>query len=494
MIVGAGKVSGSMDASNILKPALADGELSVIAATTYDEYRNIFSKDKALERRFQKIDVVEPDIDQTYEILKGLKPIYEKGHNVIYTDEALYAAAKLAKRYMLRRHLPDCAIDLIDEAGASIKAKAESKKDIKTIDLTHIQETVAKVARIPDIQASQDDRVVLRRLEGDLKGVVFGQDEAIEKVSSAIKLARSGLKDEEKPIGCFLFEGPTGVGKTEIAKQLAKVMGLHFERFDMSEYMERHTVSRLIGSPPGYVGFDQGGLLTEAVNKNPYSVVLLDEIEKAHPDVFNILLQVMDYGRLTDNVGAKADFGNVVLIMTTNAGSGQNSRPIGFTSSEPDRKENEEINRLFTPEFRNRLDAIVPFNPLEPKLMANIVDKFMTLLQEQVKPKGVEITLDEKGRKWLADEGYNRELGARPLGRVIDEHIKKPLANELLFGSLQHGGSLTISSGFNSSANDNEKKSDLLLEFREEARKVKQEDSPELKKSSHNRPGSNGPV
>lgn len=440
-IIGAGSASGGvMDASNLIKPLLANGELKCIGSTTYDEYRGIFEKDRALARRFQKIDVVEPSVEETVQILKGLKSRFEEHHHIKYSSRALRVAAELAERYINDRHLPDKAIDVIDEAGANMQLLPPSRRK-KTIGISDIENIVAKMARIPPKSVSSSDKESLRNLERNLKLVVFGQDDAIDTLSSAIKMARSGLGHEEKPIGSFLFAGPTGVGKTEVTRQLAKIMGIELIRFDMSEYMERHTVSRLIGAPPGYVGYDQGGLLTEAIVKHPHAVLLLDEIEKAHPEVFNILLQVMDHGTLTDNNGRKSDFRNVVIVMTTNAGAEDISRrSIGFTEQDNTSDGMEAIKRLFTPEFRNRLDAIVQFGSLDEKTIGHVVDKFLIELEAQLEEKKVTLEVDSSARFWLAEHGYDPKMGARAMGRLIKEHIKKPLAEELLFGRLAEGG------------------------------------------------------
>lgn len=445
-IIGAGAASGGvMDASNLLKPMLASGDLRCIGSTTYQEYRGIFEKDRALARRFQKIEVNEPSIDETVAILEGLKSRFEAHHKVKYSHKALRTAAELAERYINDRHLPDKAIDVIDEAGASQAIVAASKRK-KTIGVVEIENVVAKMARIPPKTVSTSDKDMLRHLEKNLKLMVFGQDEAIESLAAAIKMARSGLGHAQKPIGSFLFSGPTGVGKTEVTRQLAKVMGVELVRFDMSEYMERHTVSRLIGAPPGYVGFDQGGLLTEAVTKNPHAVLLLDEIEKAHPDVFNLLLQVMDHGTLTDNNGRKADFRNVVIVMTTNAGADQVSRSsIGFTEQDHSGDSMEVIKRTFSPEFRNRLDTIIQFKALGSGTVASVVDKFILELEAQLEEKHVTIDVDEEARAWLAVHGFDRVMGARPMARLIQEKIKRPLAEELLFGKLAGGGHVLIS-------------------------------------------------
>ena len=444
-IIGAGAASGGvMDASNLLKPMLATGELKCIGSTTYQEYRGIFEKDRALARRFQKIDVVEPTEDETFSILKGLKSRFEEHHDIKYSAKALRAAVELSSRYINDRFLPDKAIDVIDEAGANQRLLPPSRRK-KTISVTDIESIVSKIARIPPKTVSSSDKDSLRTLERDLKMVVYGQDEAIETLASAIKMSRSGLGNEQKPIGSFLFCGPTGVGKTEVTRQLSMILGIELIRFDMSEYMERHTVSRLIGAPPGYVGFDQGGLLTEAVTKNPHAVLLLDEIEKAHPDVFNLLLQVMDHGALTDNNGRKADFRSVVIVMTTNAGASEMSRPsIGFSHQDHSTDGMEAIKKIFTPEFRNRLDAVIQFKALDPAVMTRVVDKFIYELEAQLQSKGVVIEVEDSAREWLAEHGFDPKMGARPMARVIQEHIKKPLAEELLFGRLANGGDLVI--------------------------------------------------
>ncbi|MCP3908470.1 MAG: ATP-dependent Clp protease ATP-binding subunit ClpA [Oceanicoccus sp.] len=445
-IIGAGAASGGvMDASNLLKPLLSSGQMRCIGSTTFQEYRGIFDKDKALSRRFQKVDVLEPSVDETYRILKGLKSRFEEHHNIRYNDKALQAAAELSERYINDRFMPDKAIDVIDEAGAFQRLQSASKRK-KVIGVPDIEAIVAKIARIPPKSVSSDDKESLMKLEDNLKMVVFGQDNAITTLSTAIKMARAGLKSAEKPIGSFLLAGPTGVGKTEVTNQLSKILGLELIRFDMSEYMERHTVSRLIGAPPGYVGYDQGGLLTEAVTKHPHSVVLLDEIEKAHPEVFNLLLQVMDHGTLTDNNGRKADFRNVIFIMTTNAGAESVSRrSMGFTEQDNTTDAMEAINRLFTPEFRNRLDAIVQFEPLPEEVVLTVVDKFLIELQGQLDDKRVTLDVDEDARLWLVKKGYDKNMGARPMARIIQEHIKKPLAEKVLFGDLsQHGGVVSI--------------------------------------------------
>ena len=444
-VIGAGATSGgSMDASNILKPALQGGTLKCMGSTTYKEYRNYFEKDRALVRRFQKIDVYEPSIEDTIKILKGLKPYFEEHHHVRYTAEALKTAVELAARYINDRKLPDKALDVIDEVGASRMLVPESKRK-KTVTVKDVEQVVAMIARIPPKSVSTDDRKALANLERDLKTVVFGQDSAIEAIASAIKLARAGLREPEKPVGSYLFSGPTGVGKTEVARQLAHIMGVELVRFDMSEYMERHSISRLIGAPPGYVGFDQGGLLTDAVDHQPHSVLLLDEIEKAHPDLFNILLQVMDHGKLTDHNGKSVDFRNVILIMTTNAGAADMAKPpIGFEREQRIGDDAEAIEKLFTPEFRNRLDSVIGFAALSPEVVSKVVDKFVMELEFQLDDRNVMIELTESAREWLAKRGYDQKFGARPLGRVIQEHIKKPLAEELLFGKLAKGGVVVV--------------------------------------------------
>ncbi len=444
-LIGAGAASGgTLDASNLLKPALSSGQMKCIGATTFTEYRGIFEKDAALSRRFQKIDVVEPTVEQTVDILKGLKSRFEEHHNVKYALGALQAAAELSAKYINDRHLPDKAIDVIDEAGAAQRILPPSKRK-KTISKTEVEDIVAKIARIPPANVSNDDRGKLKTLERDLKSVVFGQDKALDILASSVKMARSGLGKSDKPIGAFLFSGPTGVGKTEAAKQLAYIMGIELIRFDMSEYMERHAVSRLIGAPPGYVGFDQGGLLTEAVTKKPHCVLLLDEIEKAHPDIFNVLLQVMDHGTLTDNNGRKADFRNVILVMTTNAGAEtMNKATIGFTNPREAGDEMADIKRLFTPEFRNRLDAIVGFKALDENVILRVVDKFLLQLEGQLTEKKVEVTFTDNLRKHLAKKGFDPLMGARPMQRLIQDTIRRALADELLFGRLTDGGRLTV--------------------------------------------------
>ncbi|HTY94222.1 MAG TPA: ATP-dependent Clp protease ATP-binding subunit ClpA [Steroidobacteraceae bacterium] len=444
-VIGAGAASGGvMDASNLIKPVLTNGELRCIGSTTYQEYRGIFEKDHALARRFQKIDVVEPTVPETIEILQGLKPRFEEHHSVKYADEALVAAAELAARHINERHMPDKAIDVVDEAGARLRLKPIAERE-STVEVRHIEDVVARMARIPAKSVSSSDREVLKTLERNLKLVIFGQDKAIEALASSIKMARSGLGDQRKPVGSFLFAGPTGVGKTEVTRQLAIAMGIEFVRFDMSEYMERHTVSRLIGAPPGYVGFDQGGLLTEAITKHPHCVLLLDEIEKAHPDVFNLLLQVMDHGTLTDNTGRKADFRHVIIVMTTNAGAQEMNRPaIGFTHTDNASDGMEAVRRLFSPEFRNRIDAIIQFASLDPSTIERVVDKLIVEVETQLEQKGVSLTLDDAARRWIAVRGYDPKMGARPMARVIQEYIKRPLAEELLFGRLAGGGNVRV--------------------------------------------------
>lgn len=442
-IIGAGAASGGvMDASNLLKPVLSSGEIRCIGSTTFQEFRGIFEKDRALARRFQKVDVTEPSIDDTYHILQGLKSRFEQHHHIEYTDEALRVAAELSARYINDRHMPDKAIDVIDEAGAYQRLLPEDRR-VPRIDVAQVEDIVAKIARIPPKHVTSSDKELLRNLERDLKLTVFGQDDAIESLATAIKLSRAGLKAPDKPVGSFLFSGPTGVGKTEAARQLAKALGVELVRFDMSEYMERHTVSRLIGAPPGYVGYDQGGLLTEAITKSPHSVLLLDEIEKAHPEVFNLLLQVMDHGTLTDNNGRKADFRNVILIMTTNAGAETAARAsIGFTHQDHSTDALEVIKRGFSPEFRNRLDSIIQFNRLNTEVIKNIVDKFLTELQAQLEDKRVQLEVTEVARAWLAEKGYDVTMGARPMARLIQDKIKRPMAEEILFGSLSEQGGI----------------------------------------------------
>ncbi|WP_284945794.1 ATP-dependent Clp protease ATP-binding subunit ClpA [Acidisoma cladoniae] len=444
-VIGAGATSGgAMDASNLLKPALAAGTLRCIGSTTYKEFRNYFEKDRALVRRFQKIDVPEPNAEDAVKILRGLKTVYEKHHKVRYTDEAIRAAVDLSSKYIHDRKLPDKAIDVIDEVGASRMLLPEHKRR-KTVTLRDIEEIVAKIARIPAKSVSADDKEILRHLERDVRSMVFGQDKAIENLAAAIKLSRAGLRDPEKPIGNYLFSGPTGVGKTEVARQLASVLGIQLVRFDMSEYMERHSVSRLIGAPPGYVGFDQGGMLTDAIDQHPHCVLLLDEIEKAHPDLYNILLQVMDHGKLTDHNGKTVDFRNVILIMTTNAGASDMAKAaIGFERDMRTGEDEDAIKRMFTPEFRNRLDAIIPFAALTQDVVGRVVEKFVMQLEAQLADRNVTIELSSAAKEWLAERGYDKLYGARPLARVIQEHIKKPLAEELLFGRLAKGGSVKV--------------------------------------------------
>ncbi|MFM7284569.1 MAG: ATP-dependent Clp protease ATP-binding subunit ClpA [Betaproteobacteria bacterium] len=478
-LIGAGSASGgTLDASNLLKPALSSGALRCIGATTYNEYRGIFEKDHALSRRFQKIEVTEPSVEQTVQILRGLKSRFEEHHGVKYSAAALSTAAELSAKYINDRHLPDKAIDVIDEAGAAQRILPKSKQK-RTIGKTEIEEIVSKIARIPPATVNTDDRQVLARLDKNLKSVVFGQDPAIEALSAAIKMSRSGLGKIDKPIGSFLFSGPTGVGKTEVAKQLAYVLGIELIRFDMSEYMERHAVSRLIGAPPGYVGFDQGGLLTEAITKKPHSVLLLDEIEKAHPDIFNVLLQVMDHGTLTDNNGRKADFRNVIIIMTTNAGAETlNRRAIGFSNAREAGDEMADIKRMFTPEFRNRLDAIVSFKSLDTDVIMRVVDKFLIALEQQLAEKKVEISYSESLRTYLAKKGFDPQMGARPMQRLIQDTIRKALADELLFGRLINGGRVHV-------AIDAEQGDQVVLEFpKDEDSKPpavnRRKDNPEL--------------
>ncbi|HEY0490189.1 MAG TPA: ATP-dependent Clp protease ATP-binding subunit ClpA [Telluria sp.] len=458
-IIGAGSASGgTLDASNLLKPALSNGQLKCIGATTFTEFRGVFEKDHALSRRFQKVDVNEPTVEQTVQILRGLKSRFEEHHGVKYSSSALSTAAELAARFINDRHLPDKAIDVIDEAGAAQRILPKSKQK-KTIGKTEIEDIIAKIARIPPQTVNQDDRSKLQTIDRDLRNVVFGQDPAIDALSSAIKMARAGLGKTDKPIGSFLFSGPTGVGKTEVAKQLAFILGIELIRFDMSEYMERHAVSRLIGAPPGYVGFDQGGLLTEAITKKPHAVLLLDEIEKAHPDIFNILLQVMDHGTLTDNNGRKADFRNVIIIMTTNAGAESlTKRSMGFTDSKAAGDEMADIKRMFTPEFRNRIDATISFRALDEEIILRVVDKFLMQLEEQLHEKKVEAVFTEKLRKYLAKKGFDPQMGARPMSRLIQDMIRKALADELLFGRLVNGGRITV---------DLDDSDNVLIEFPE---------------------------
>ncbi|MEH0075222.1 ATP-dependent Clp protease ATP-binding subunit ClpA [Pannonibacter sp. Pt2] len=471
-VIGAGATSGgAMDASNLLKPALASGAIRCMGSTTYKEYRQFFEKDRALVRRFQKIDVNEPSLTDAIEILKGLKPYFEDFHKVKYTNEAIKTAVELSAKYINDRKLPDKAIDVLDETGASQMLLPESRRR-KTIGVKEIETTIATMARIPPKSVSKSDAAVLSSLTEDLKRVVYGQDKAIETLSSAIKLARAGLREPNKPIGSYLFSGPTGVGKTEVARQLAASLGVELLRFDMSEYMERHTVSRLIGAPPGYVGFDQGGLLTDGIDQHPHCVLLLDEIEKAHPDLFNILLQVMDHGKLTDHNGKQVDFRNVILIMTTNAGASDMARaPIGFNKLKREGDDQEAINKLFTPEFRNRLDAVIPFGNLPVQVIHQVVEKFVMQLEAQLADRGVTFELTPEAVAWLADKGYDSQMGARPLGRVIQEHIKRPLADEVLFGKLQKGGTVKVTV-----SEDGE---GLLLETVEEKRKATPAPEPE---------------
>ncbi|MCF3935753.1 ATP-dependent Clp protease ATP-binding subunit ClpA [Acuticoccus sp. M5D2P5] len=459
-VIGAGATSGgAMDASNLLKPALSSGAIKCIGSTTYKEYRQFFEKDRALVRRFQKIDVAEPSVDDAIEILKGLKPHYEEFHSIKYTNDAIKSAVELSHRYINDRKLPDKAIDVIDETGASQMLLPVNKRR-KQVGVREIEATIATMARIPPKTVSKDDAEVLQTIETNLKRVVYGQEAAIDVLSSAIKLARAGLREPNKPIGSYLFSGPTGVGKTEVARQLAELLGVELLRFDMSEYMERHTVSRLIGAPPGYVGFDQGGLLTDGVDQHPHCVLLLDEIEKAHPDLFNILLQVMDHGKLTDHNGKQVDFRNVILIMTTNAGAADLAKaPIGFNRQRREGEDMDAINKLFTPEFRNRLDAVVPFAPLPQDVVHRVVEKFVMQLEAQLADRNVTFELSEDAVQWLAAEGYDEKMGARPLGRVIQEHIKRPLADEVLFGELKKGGTVKVTVG-----EDEDGKKKLVLE------------------------------
>jgi ATP-dependent Clp protease ATP-binding subunit ClpA len=466
-VIGAGSASGGvMDASNLIKPMLSSGELKCIGSTTYQEFRGVFEKDRALARRFQNIDVDEPSVDETFQILKGLRSRFEDHHDVKYSDKALKSAAELADKYINDRFMPDKAIDVIDEAGANMNIKPKSARK-KTISVKQIEDVVSKIARIPPKHVSSDDTTVLKNLERDLKLVVFGQDDAISTLSTAIKMSRSGIGNEEKPIGSFLFAGPTGVGKTEVTKQLSLILGIELLRFDMSEYMERHTVSRLLGAPPGYVGFDQGGLLTDAVLKAPHCVLLLDEIEKAHPDVFNLLLQIMDHGTLTDTNGRKVDFRNVILVMTTNAGASEMNRSsVGFTSQDHQADGIEIIKRTFTPEFRNRMDAIIQFSALNKKTILHVVEKFVSKLEAQLESKNIEIQVEASAKQWIAERGYDVKMGARPMERVIQEHIKKLLAEEILFGRLENGGKVVISA--NEDAGDENSENGLEIEFLEE--------------------------
>jgi len=447
-VIGAGAASGGvMDASNLIKPVLANGSIRCIGSTTYEEYRGIFQKDHALARRFQKIDVPEPTLEETIAILHGLKSRFEEHHGIHYESGSLEVAAELAQRHINDRRLPDKAIDVIDEAGASMRLKPEAERG-KQVTIELVEQIVAKMARIPAKSVSSSDRKTLKTLERDLKLVIFGQDKAIAALASSIKMSRSGLREDDKPIGMFLFAGPTGVGKTEVTRQLAMSMGVELLRFDMSEYMERHTVSRLIGAPPGYVGYDQGGLLTEAVTKNPHAVILLDEIEKAHPEVFNLLLQVMDHGTLTDNNGRKADFRNVILVMTTNAGAQEMSRAsIGFTQQDHSSDGSEIIKKTFTPEFRNRLDSIIQFAALDALSISRVVDKLIVELEVKLENNNVTLELDDAARAWIAERGYDPKMGARPMARVIQDHIKRPLAEELLFGKLEDGGDVRVTVG-----------------------------------------------
>ena len=488
-VIGAGATSGgAMDASNLLKPALSSGAIRCIGSTTYKEFRQFFEKDRALVRRFQKIDVNEPTIDDAIEIMKGLKPYYEDFHKVKFTNEAIKAAVELSARYINDRKLPDKAIDVIDETGASQMLLPEGKRK-KTIGIKEIEATIATMARIPPKTVSADDEKVLAGLEVELKRVVYGQDTAISALASAIKLARAGLREPEKPIGSYLFSGPTGVGKTEVAKQLALSLGVELIRFDMSEYMERHTVSRLIGAPPGYVGFDQGGLLTDGVDQHPHCVLLLDEVEKAHPDLFNILLQVMDHGKLTDHNGKQIDFRNVILIMTTNAGASDMARAaIGFGSTKREGDDMEAINRLFSPEFRNRLDAIIPFGSLPVPVVHQVVQKFVMQLETQLSERGVTFDLSEEAIAWLADKGYDERMGARPLGRVIQEHIKKPLADEVLFGKLRKGGTVRVTVEKKETGESGLKLETLADELPVKPKKEEPEDRPKAKKPAAKKP------
>ncbi|RVD09396.1 ATP-dependent Clp protease ATP-binding subunit ClpA [Mesorhizobium sp. M2A.F.Ca.ET.029.05.1.1] len=488
-VIGAGATSGgAMDASNLLKPALSSGAIRCIGSTTYKEFRQFFEKDRALVRRFQKIDVNEPTIEDAIEIMKGLKPYFEEFHKVRYTSEAIKASVELSARYINDRKLPDKAIDVIDETGASQMLVPEAKRK-KTIGIKEIEATIATMARIPPKTVSADDEKVLQGLDVELKRVVYGQDTAITALTSAIKLARAGLREPEKPIGSYLFSGPTGVGKTEVAKQLAASLGVELIRFDMSEYMERHTVSRLIGAPPGYVGFDQGGLLTDGVDQHPHCVLLLDEVEKAHPDLFNILLQVMDHGKLTDHNGKQIDFRNVILIMTTNAGASDAQRAaIGFGSTKREGDDVEAINRLFTPEFRNRLDAIIPFGSLPVPVIHQVVQKFVMQLEAQLSERGVTFDLSQDAIAWLADKGYDERMGARPLGRVIQEHIKKPLADEVLFGKLKKGGTVRVTVEKKETGESGLKLESLADESPVQPKKEEPEDAPKPKKAVAKKP------
>lgn len=485
-VIGAGATSGgAMDASNLLKPALSSGRLRCIGSTTYKEYRNHFEKDRALVRRFQKIDIYEPSLEDAIKILKGLRPYYEEHHSVKYTNSAIQAAVELSAKYIGDRKLPDKAIDIIDEVGAAQMLVPEGDRK-KTIGVKDIEDVVAAIARIPSTTINKNDREALQNLDRDLKRLVFDQDQAIEALTNAIKLSRAGLRDAEKPIGCYLFSGPTGVGKTEVARQLAKSLGVELIRFDMSEYMERHSVSRLIGTPPGYVGFDQGGLLTDKVDQHPHCVLLMDEIEKAHPDLFNILLQVMDYGKLTDNNGKSVDFRNVILIMTTNAGAQEMARkPIGFgreVGASMDYAENEAITKMFSPEFRNRLDAIVPFQNLQPETVEKVVDKFIIQLETQLSDRNVSIELSHEARKYLAEAGYDVTMGARPLARIIQEKVKRPLAEEILFGKLSKGGLVFIDydgSALTFSYQDDKEAAKLKAKLKKSSKKLEEEKLPE---------------
>ncbi|RWK65859.1 ATP-dependent Clp protease ATP-binding subunit ClpA [Mesorhizobium sp.] len=488
-VIGAGATSGgAMDASNLLKPALSSGTIRCIGSTTYKEFRQFFEKDRALVRRFQKIDVNEPTIEDAIEIMKGLKPYFEEFHKVRYTAEAIKASVELSARYINDRKLPDKAIDVIDETGASQMLVPEAKRK-KTIGIKEIEATIATIARIPPKTVSADDEKVLAGLDVELKRVVYGQDTAITALTSAIKLARAGLREPEKPIGSYLFSGPTGVGKTEVAKQLAASLGVELIRFDMSEYMERHTVSRLIGAPPGYVGFDQGGLLTDSVDQHPHCVLLLDEVEKAHPDLFNILLQVMDHGKLTDHNGKQIDFRNVILIMTTNAGASDAQRAaIGFGSTKREGDDVEAINRLFTPEFRNRLDAIIPFGSLPIPVIHQVVQKFVMQLEAQLSERGVTFDLSQEAIAWLAEKGYDERMGARPLGRVIQEHIKKPLADEVLFGKLKKGGTVRVTVEKKETGETGLKLESLADEAPVKPKKEEPDDTPKPKKAAIKKP------